>query len=418
MSVMNMNMKMHGQIKYQIFISYRRDGGEDLARLMADRLTDRGFKVFFDVESLRSGAFNKALFERIAECTDVLVVLPPHALDRCVDPEDWVRLEIARALELKKTVIPVMMRNFTFPKTLPNDIDPIRNMNGISANNEYFDASIEKLITQFLKSKPLNGTISDEQLLEEAENGNITAMNAMGLRYEFGSESLLINQQKAFELYEKAAAAGEPGALYNLGDVYEQCEKDLSLVYDYGIENKIVKKNADKAREEMHKLAVECYTKAAEMKFAPAIYRLANFAEADQDFTKAFKLYNMAADLNYPPAQNALGYYRMNAIVTGSDPKLAVALYKQAADAGYAPAIYNYAHAMEWRDVDKAIKLYKQVAFGEDAIPQAAFSLAHLYERSLHDLRSAVSYYRIAYETGIQEAEESLRRCQDMLFSR
>ncbi|MBR1373752.1 toll/interleukin-1 receptor domain-containing protein, partial [bacterium] len=61
------------QDKYQIFISYRRVGGEDLARLLDYKLTDRGFKVFFDVESLRSGAFNTALFEKIAECTDVLV---------------------------------------------------------------------------------------------------------------------------------------------------------------------------------------------------------------------------------------------------------------------------------------------------------------------------------------------------------
>ena len=103
--------------------------------------------------------------------------------------------------------------------------------------------------------------------------------------------------------------------------------------------------------------------------------------------------------------------------MTNSDPKLAAVLYKQAADAGYAPAIYNYAHAMEWRDVEKAIKLYKQVAFGENSIPQAAFSLARLYERSLHDLRNAVSYYRIAYETGIQEAGECLKRCQDILFN-
>ena len=405
------------QSKYQIFISYRRDGGEDLARLLENKLTDRGFKVFFDVESLRSGAFNKALFEKIAECIDVIVVLPPHGLDRCINPNDWVRLEIAHALELKKNVIPIMMRNFEFPKILPDDIDDLRHMNGISANNEYFDASIEKLVSHFLYSKPLDGTISDEQLLEEANEGNISAMNAMGLRYEFGSESLVVNQQKAFTFYTQSAEGGDPGALYNLGDIYEQCERDLSLVYDYGIEDTINKKNADEAREEMHQRAVDCYTKAVKMNFAPAIYRLANFAENDQDFASAFKLYQSAADLNYPPAQNALGYYKMNGIMTNSDPKLAAVLYKQAADAGYAPAIYNYAHAMEWRDVEKAIKLYKQVAFGENSIPQAAFSLARLYERSLHDLRNAVSYYRIAYETGIQEAGECLKRCQDILFN-
>lgn len=73
-----------------------------MARLPEYKLSERGFKVFFDVESLRSGPFDKALFERIAECTDVLVLLPHHGLDRCTDSEDWVRLEIAPALKLNK----------------------------------------------------------------------------------------------------------------------------------------------------------------------------------------------------------------------------------------------------------------------------------------------------------------------------
>ena len=403
------------QEKYQIFISYRRDGGESLARLLEYKLTDRGFRVFFDVESLRSGDFNKALFEKIAECTDVLVVLPPHGLDRCADPNDWVRLEIARALELKKNVIPVMMRNFEFPKTLPEDIDAIQHMNGIEANNALFDATIETLISKFLHSKILN---SDEQLLKEAEEGNILAMNAVGLRYEFGSETLPTDRRKAFSFYEQAAEAGNLGALYNLGDVYERCEKDLSLVYDYGIENMIFQKNADDARKILHQLAVDCYTKAAGKNFAPAIYRLANLAEDAQDFENAVKLYQSAVDLNYPAAKNALGYYKMKGIEKNIvDHKSAINLYRQAADAGYSPAIYNYANAMVLQGKnEEAIQLYERVA--SYSMPQAAFSLARLYENSLHDLRRAINYYRIAYEVGIQEAEESLRRCQDMLFGK
>jgi TPR repeat protein len=400
------------QDKYQIFISYRRLGGEDLARLLEYKLTDRGFKVFFDVEALRSGAFNTALFEKIAECTDVLVVLPPNGLDRCVNPGDWVRLEIARALKLKKNVIPIMMRNFSFPDTLPEDIDDLRHMNAIVANNEYFDASFEKLVSKFLLSKPLN---SDEQLLKEAQEGNSLAMNTMGLRYEFGSESVPPNRQKSLSFYEQSAEAGYLGALYNLGDVYEQCEKDVSLINDYGIDETTLPKNAEEVRKVLHKLAVDCYMKAADMKFAPAICRLANLAEDAQDFENAIKLYQTAADLNYPSAQNALGYYKMNGIMTNSDPQTAIALYKQAADAGYAPAVYNYAHAMELRDVEKAIPYYKKIAY---VIPQAAFSLAKLYERTLHDLKSAADYYRIAFEAGIQEAGEGLRRCQDMFFGK
>lgn len=400
--------------KYQIFISYRRDGGEDLARLMDYKLTERGFKVFFDVESLRSGAFNVALFEKIAECTDVLVVLPPHGLDRCTDPNDWVRLEIARAIELKKNVIPIMMRNFKFPDILSDDINSLRHMNGISASNEYFDATIEKLVSKLLNSKPLN---SDDHLLKEAKEGNFLAMNAIGLRYEFGSESLTTNPKKAFAFYEQAAEADNLGAIYNLGDIYEQCEKDLLLVYDYGIENLISQKSAEDARKILHKLAVDCYTRIADKNFAPAICRLANFAEAENNFDEAIQLYQKAADLNYPPAQNSLGYYKMNginSIMTKSDPKSAIDLYKKASDAGYAPAIYNYAHAMELQDIAIAIQMYQRIYH---IIPQAAFSLAQLYEKSLNDLLGAIDYYRVAYESGIKEAKKFLKHCQDVLLN-
>ena len=399
------------KVKYQIFISYRRDGGEFLARLLEYKLTERGFKVFFDVESLRAGAFDKALFDRIAECDVVLVVLPPHGLDRCADPDDWVRLEIARALKLKKKIIPIMIRDFEFPDTLPEDIDALRRMHGIKANNEFFEALIEKLISSdFLGIKPFD---SDDQLRKEADEGNTAAMNTLGLRYESGSESLPRDRRLAFYFYDKAAKVGDPGALYNLGDVYERCEKDLSLVYEYGIEEKIFQKSAAETRKVLHQLAVNCYIEASKMNFTPATYRLANLAEEVRDFKTALQFYHSAADLNYPPAQNALGYYKMKGIETQIDIQAAIAWYKKAADVGYAPAVYNYAHSIELRKVDEAIQFYERVA---DEFPQAAFSLAQLYERNRKDFRGAINYYRIAYEAGIKEASDGLRRCQDKLF--
>lgn len=82
-------------VKYDIFISYRREGGEAMACLLCDKLRQREFKVFYDVESLRSGKFNDEIYDVIHNCTDVICVLPENALDRCQDEEDWVRREIA-----------------------------------------------------------------------------------------------------------------------------------------------------------------------------------------------------------------------------------------------------------------------------------------------------------------------------------
>lgn len=62
---------------YQVFISYRRDGGESLTGRIADRLSSLGYCVFYDVESIRSGTFNAQIFEAIDNCQDVLLILPP-----------------------------------------------------------------------------------------------------------------------------------------------------------------------------------------------------------------------------------------------------------------------------------------------------------------------------------------------------
>lgn len=139
-------------LQYDVFISYRRDGGEFLAHNLYERLNSRGFSVFQDVESLRSGNFNTALYDVIEHCTDVIVLLPAHGLDRCVSDEDWVRKEIAYALERDKNIVPIFMPGFEWPEALPPDICPLRNINGLTATTAYFDEFIEKLI-DFLKSK-------------------------------------------------------------------------------------------------------------------------------------------------------------------------------------------------------------------------------------------------------------------------
>ena len=101
-----------GEHKYDIFISYRRDGGESTAKTLRDRLASLKYRVFFDVESLRSGDFNTALFSVIEECRDFLLILSPGALDRCKNDNDWVRMEIEHALKHNLNIIPVMLRGF------------------------------------------------------------------------------------------------------------------------------------------------------------------------------------------------------------------------------------------------------------------------------------------------------------------
>ena len=104
---------------HDIFISYRRDGGEMPAMLIFQALQERGYRVFCDVEVLNAGKFNEALLNSIRACKDFLLVCSPHALDRCSEPDDWVRQEIAEAIRDEKNIVPIMMKDFQFPETLP-----------------------------------------------------------------------------------------------------------------------------------------------------------------------------------------------------------------------------------------------------------------------------------------------------------
>ncbi len=138
-------------MEYDIFISYRRAGGDSLAQLIFDRLEERGFSVFLDVETAHSGKFDERLLSVIEECRDLVLILSPGALERCVNPdgtactEDWLYLEISHAMACGKNIIPVMMKGFEWPDWLPEPITDLPRHNGVEDNKEYFDAEIEKI---------------------------------------------------------------------------------------------------------------------------------------------------------------------------------------------------------------------------------------------------------------------------------
>ncbi len=140
---------------HDIFISYRRDGGEMAAMLIYQALQERGYSVFCDAEVLNAGKFNEALLTSIRACTDFLLICSPHALDRCNEPEDWVCQEIAEAIRDEKNIVPIMMKDFQFPDTLPEEIDSLRFYHGLTPQREFFRESIDRLCDKYLKSKPV-----------------------------------------------------------------------------------------------------------------------------------------------------------------------------------------------------------------------------------------------------------------------
>ena len=108
--------------RYDVFVSYRRSSYES-ANLIATRLKAAGYSVFFDLETMRSGLFNEQLYSVIEDCKDFILVLPPDALDRCFDEEDWVRKEVLHAMAHEKNIVPVMLNGFQWPSPMPDGME-------------------------------------------------------------------------------------------------------------------------------------------------------------------------------------------------------------------------------------------------------------------------------------------------------
>lgn len=110
--------------KYDIFISYRRDGGAQYARILQLMLTQRGYRVFLDYDELTDGKFGDHIQEAIKDAPIFMLVLSKGALARCRNEGDWVRREIQLAIAEGKHIIPVNPDN-TFdgvPDDVPEDI--------------------------------------------------------------------------------------------------------------------------------------------------------------------------------------------------------------------------------------------------------------------------------------------------------
>ncbi len=143
-------------MKYDVFISYRRDGGFDTAKHLNDLLVRDGYNVSFDIDTLRNGNFDSQLLSRIDQCKDFILIIDQHAFDRTLNPnydpqKDWMRCELAYALSKDKNIIPVFLSGVSgFPDNLPSDIAEVKKKNGPEYNKYHFNSFYDILKKRFL----------------------------------------------------------------------------------------------------------------------------------------------------------------------------------------------------------------------------------------------------------------------------
>jgi pterin-4a-carbinolamine dehydratase len=142
-----------------VFISYRRIDSAPAARLLSgDLRAIFGLRsVFIDTNDIRIGTdWPARINERLRAASVVLVVIGPTWLRaedeisrrRLDKPDDWVRNEIAHAIDNQLVIIPFLVAGASPPdkKALPKRIAKLADQQAIKVDYESWDNDLNRLI--------------------------------------------------------------------------------------------------------------------------------------------------------------------------------------------------------------------------------------------------------------------------------
>lgn len=145
------------RIEKTVFISYRRTNFP-WALAIFQNLNSNGYDVFFDYNGIAGGDFESVILENIRARAHFLVLLTPSALERCGNPEDWLRREIETALETKRNIVPLMLEGFDFStpaiaNQLTGKLTDLKRYQALSVPTDYFMEAMDRLRERHLNVK-------------------------------------------------------------------------------------------------------------------------------------------------------------------------------------------------------------------------------------------------------------------------
>jgi len=143
-----------------IFISYRREEAAAYAGWLADALNEHfgEQRVFRDIDSIEPGLdFVEAVDRAIGSSEVLLVVVDKQWLTatdesgrpRLHNPHDYVRLEVAAALQRNIRVVPLLVQGASMPQPeeLPEDLAPLTRRNAFQLYDSRWREDARRLIT-------------------------------------------------------------------------------------------------------------------------------------------------------------------------------------------------------------------------------------------------------------------------------
>ena len=371
-------------MQYDIFISYRRDGGKEIARPLKEALSNKGYKVFLDFDELNDGLFNERIIRAIDEAPVFMLVLSRNALDRCVNEDDWVRKEIEYAILKNKQIIPVNPdKQFrSFPEGLPDSIALGLSHHQISVldTEQLFSESLNKIdnnrikpVLHSLNKKSRKRTLFKCLIVLLAimcvfaaiaiVKGNQDKIFEQALAYYNGNGEP-VDLEKAIKLFSRLGKSGNNEALFNLGVIYSEKEE--------------------------YETAAAVYEKAARKGFAPACRTLATYylegKGVPKDENKAYELTVQAASAGDIPAIYNLGLFSYSGVGTSIDKESAYKYFQYAANQG---------------DLNSMIRISEMLNNGEGTLKNSQEAFGWLERAANAGSLEAASKLAINYLDGV-----------------
>jgi hypothetical protein len=151
--------RREAKVALKVFVNYRRENSAAYAGRIHDRLESEFGRdnLFMDVDAVPLGAdFVRILGDEVGRCDVLLALMGPGWCDvrdedgnrRLDNPTDFIRIEIATALQRNIRVIPILLDGARIPseRQLPEDLVGLVRRNGLNVRHDSFHGDINKLI--------------------------------------------------------------------------------------------------------------------------------------------------------------------------------------------------------------------------------------------------------------------------------
>ena len=373
------------QVEKTVFISYRRTNAP-WALAIFQNLTQHGYDVFFDFNGIASGDFERVILANIKARAHFLVVLTPSSLERCNDPNDWLRREIETALVTQRNIVPLMLEGFDFTtptiaSQLVNKLAMLKRYNALRIPADYFDAAMQRLREQYL-SIPLDAVL---------HLASATARQVASVEQLAASTALPVQQQEltAQEWFEQGFNAADPNEKIRCYSQAIRLNPDYADAYI----------NRGLARSDKGDLegALQDYDKAIGLQPDDAVvyYNRGNARKAKGDLEGALQDYDKAIGLQ--PDETMAYYNRGNARKAKGDLEGALQDYDQAIglNPDYADAYYNRGNARKAKgDLEGALQDYDKAIGLQPDYANAYYNRGLLYETKRHYVAAITDFQR------------------------